>query len=152
MLLQMISDLWLRPAGTTEEGSRSFREVPREPGPWTPGCRLLAAGKHADCSPGLFGCSCRLGRHGSEGRKRKKAVCGWDTECIFMLYMHQEWMFLQKRHLRNYLCVCLCVFFFSFPSQLHIHSGDFEGEKKNWKANFFSPCNISLKNMKKEQL
>lgn len=38
-------------------------------------------------------------------------------------------------------CVSVCVFFFPFPSQLHIHSGDFGGgEKKTEKLTFFHPA------------
>lgn len=76
MLLQMTSDLSLRPAGTTEEGSRSFREVPREPSPWTPGSRLLSAEKRAQTAAPVSS-DAPVGWGDMEVKvEREKAVCG----------------------------------------------------------------------------
>lgn len=113
-----------------------------ESGPWT--LRALSfswcRNTHTYHSSGLFYYTVCCG-HIEVKEKREIAVCDWDMEYIFMLYMHQEWMFLQ-----NHLRVCLHVFshFFLKPAPYTL--------RRLWGKNFFSPCNISLKNMKKEQL
>lgn len=60
---------------------------------------------------------------------------------IYAVYASRVNVFAKKTFAKLFVRVSVCVFFFPFPSQLHIHSGDFGGgEKKTEKLTFFHPA------------
>lgn len=49
---------------------------------------------------------------------------------IYAVYASRVNVFAKKTFAKLFVRVSVCVFFFPFPSQLHIHSGDFGGGGK----------------------
>lgn len=64
--------------------------------------------------------------------KREVAVCDWDMEYIFILYMHQEGIFLQRMFAKLFVRACVFLFFKTVPYTLRrLWNG------RKLKANFF---------------